>query len=251
MQPPATTPSRAESVPYQLFMLALCVLALGALGFETAANPGEETRTLLHYADTAVCGLFFIDFCLSLWKAENRLRYFMTWGWLDLISSIPSLDAARWGRIARATRIFRVVRAMRATTLLGRALIERRAQTGIFAAALTAILLLIGSSISILQVETTPQANITGAEDAIWWSLSTMTTVGYGDRFPVTTEGRVVAALLMCAGVGLFGMFSGFLASVFVAPGQDSEASEVAALRRDIAELRAMLVARGERATDG
>ena len=228
---------RTESVPYQVFMLALCVLALAALGLEAALQPGPETRTLLEYADFAVCALFFGDFVYSLWRAESRWRYFATWGWLDLLSSIPAVDALRWGRAARIARLFRVLRAMRATTLLGRALLEQRARSGVMAAALVAILLLVGSSIAILQVETVEGSNIRGAEDALWWSLTT-TTVGYGDRFPVTTEGRLVAALLMAAGVGLFGMFSGFLAAWFVAPQTADERSELADLRDEVAALR-------------
>lgn len=72
------------------------------------------------------------------------------------------------------------------------------------------------SSIAILQVEDSPNSNIKSAEDAIWWSYVTITTVGYGDKYPVTTEGRLIAAVLMTAGVGLFGTFTGFLASWFV-----------------------------------
>jgi voltage-gated potassium channel len=67
-----------------------------------------------------------------------------------------------------------------------------------------------------------------------------MTTVGYGDRFPVTPEGRIVAGMLMVSGVALFGMFSGFLAAWFVGPSQD-ESNELALLRREIAEIKGML----------
>lgn len=94
------------------------------------------------------------------------------------------------------------------------------------------------ASISILQVETAPESNIRTADDALWWALSTITTVGYGDRYPVTSEGRVVAAFLMCAGVGLFGMFSGFLASWFISPQASNDAGEVEALRKEIRSLR-------------
>jgi voltage-gated potassium channel len=79
-----------------------------------------------------------------------------------------------------------------------------------------AILMIIFSSIAILQVETDPNSNIKNAEDAIWWSFVTITTVGYGDKFPVTTEGRIIAAFLMTVGVGLFGTFTGFVASWFM-----------------------------------
>ena len=61
-----------------------------------------------------------------------------------------------------------------------------------------------------------PDANIKTAEDALWWSYVTITTVGNGDRFPVTTGGRIIGTLLMTAGVGLFGTFTAFVSSWFL-----------------------------------
>jgi voltage-gated potassium channel len=58
--------------------------------------------------------------------------------------------------------------------------------------------------------------SIKTAEDAIWWALVTVTTVGYGDKLPVTTEGRIIAAFLMVTGVSLFGTFTGFIAAWFI-----------------------------------
>jgi voltage-gated potassium channel len=238
-----------DSPAYQLFMLALCIYALAALGAEAAYPAGSEVRQLLSYTDTAVCVLFLADFCVSFYRAENRWRYFYTWGWLDLLSSIPTLDAARWGRAARIARIVRVLRGIRATRILTGLVLEKRRQSGLLAAALLALLLLTVASVSILHVETDPRSNIQTAEDAIWWALTTITTVGYGDHFPVTSEGRFVAGILMCAGVGLFGMFSGFLASWFVAPDArqaQQEQSDLEALRQEIRELRALLEARAQ-----
>lgn len=230
-----------ESIQYQLFMLALCVYVLVALAAEAIVRPDTETRQLLQYADAAICTVFLLDFALCLYRAENRWRYLYTWGWLDLASSIPTLGVARWGRAARAARIFRVLRGVRATKILGRLVLAKRAESTFLAAFLIAMLMLMGASISILQVETAAESNIRTADDALWWALSTITTVGYGDRYPVTTEGRVIAALLMCAGVGLFGMFSGFLAAWFVAPSTDRERAELNALTDEVRELKAML----------
>jgi voltage-gated potassium channel len=81
----------------------------------------------------------------------------------------------------------------------------------------TAILFVFFSAIAILQVENDPNSNIKTAEDAFWWAYVTLTTVGYGDRFLVTTEGRIIAGILMTAGVGPVGTFAGFVASWFAA----------------------------------
>ena len=109
------------------------------------------------------------------------------------------------------------------------------------AAALVSLLLLLAASISILQMETAPESNIKSAEDALWWAVTTITTVGYGDRYPTTTEGRVVGGVLMVAGVGLFGMLSGFLASWFVQPEVEHEENEIAALRLEVGRLSGLV----------
>jgi voltage-gated potassium channel len=83
--------------------------------------------------------------------------------------------------------------------------------------------MLIFGSIAILQVEQDPNSNIKTAEDSIWWAFVTITTVGYGDKYPVTTEGRIIAAFLMVAGVGLFGTFTGFIASWFMGDKQNRD----------------------------
>src|SRR5262249_30244586 len=108
-----------------------------------------------------------------------------------------------------------------------------------FAVALLSILLVLFSSIAILQFETTKDGNIRTPQDALWWAFATVTTVGYGDKFPVTTEGRMIAAVLMTAGVGLFGSFTGLVASWILTPTKkDSEQdSELARLREQVAAI--------------
>jgi voltage-gated potassium channel len=160
---------------------------------------------------------------------------------LDLLSSIPTINIARWGRAARLARLLRVLRGVRATKILGALALARRAESAFLAVALVAILLLVAASISILQVETVDGSNIKTADDALWWALTTITTVGYGDRYPVTPEGRFIAGVLMCAGVGLFGMFSGLLAAWFVAPEAKEGRGELELLKDEVRQLRALL----------
>jgi voltage-gated potassium channel len=223
---------------YHLFMLVLCVLALVGIVVQNAFRYDPEIELVLDYADFIICVAFGIDFFVSLWRAPNRRRYLVTWGWLDLLSSIPTLQVARWGRLARIARISRVLRGLRATRLIGEAVLRNRRQSTIAAAALLALVLVIFSSTAVLHFEVQQDSNIHTAEDAIWWAVTTITTVGYGDRYPVTIEGRVVAALLMVAGVGLFGTFSAALAAWFLLPEGQATNMELAALREEIATLR-------------
>jgi voltage-gated potassium channel len=235
----AIAPERGQG--YQFFMLALCIFALGALAIDRLFRFGPDVDRIIQYADFVVCMLFLGDFAYSFATAPHRWRYFLTWGWIDLLSSIPAVEALRIGRLARVMRIFRVLRGVKAARVVSTALLERRAQSAFLAASLVSLLLLVLSSAAILSFEDAPDSNIKGPEDAIWWAFVTMTTVGYGDRFPVTSEGRMVGALLMVAGVGLFGTFSGFVASWFLAPKAAENRSEIEGLRLEIASLRDVL----------
>ena len=154
------------------------------------------------------------------------------------------VDVVRWGRAARVVRVFRVLRGLRATKIAAGLVLQRRAENTILAASLVALLLIVFCSVAVLHFEVDPESNIKTAEDAIWWAFATITTVGYGDRYPVTSEGRFVAAILMTAGVGLFGTFSGFLAAWFIgseAAEESNVGAEISSLRTEIANLRKML----------
>jgi voltage-gated potassium channel len=230
-----------QSPRYQLVMLALSVFALVIIVLEGVYRADAEVEKLLDYADNAVCAAFFVDFLVSFARAPRKWRYLATWGWLDLISSVPTLDVARWGRLARIARVTRVLRALRASRMLSEILLRKRGQSVALAAALLAIFLVIGSSVAILRFEDVSGSNIRTAADAVWWAFATITTVGYGDHFPITGEGRLTAAILMTAGVGLFGVFSAALAAWFIAPGEKAIDAEITALRSEIAALRELI----------
>ena len=205
-----------------LLVILLSVYVLVVLVVDTLVKLPTETARLLTFIDDIICVFFLFEFCLRFYQAENKLK-FMQWGWIDLISSIPALPFLRAGRALRLVRLLRIMRAFRSTKHLIRYVFESRVKGTFTAVSIIAVLMILFSSVAILQVEDQPTSNIKSAEDALWWSYITITTVGYGDKYPVTTEGRLIAAVLMTVGVGLFGTFTGFLASWFVAERKKSE----------------------------
>jgi voltage-gated potassium channel len=217
------TPERQSSAPYELFILGLSFYSLAALATETFFPLSPDTRLILRYSDTVICGIFLMDFARNVIRAPNKLGY-LKWGWIDLISSIPAVDAFRVGRAARIIRILRVLRGFRSLKRLTSYLLQRRAQAAFATASLVAILLVIFSSMAILEFEAgVSSSNIKSAQDALWWAYTTLATAGYGDVYPVSTEGRILAAVLVTAGVGLFGTFTGFVATWFLAPTEATE----------------------------
>ena len=200
---------------FQLIIVVLSVYVLISLIASTFFELNSEVKTVLDYLDNTICFIFLADFFIRFFKSENKL-HFMKWGWIDLISSIPTVDFFRVGRLFRLIRLFRILRAFRSTKVLITYVFKNKTKGAFTTVIIIAILMVIFSSIAILQVEDAENSNIKTAEDAIWWSYTTITTVGYGDKFPVTTEGRIITMFLMTVGVGLFGTFTGFLASWFV-----------------------------------
>ncbi len=240
---PPTARAKEPRLPLlQILILFLSVYVLGVIFVQTVVPLSPETTLLLDRIDLAICLIFIYDFFLRLYRAPSKLG-FLKWGWIDLVSSIPMLDVFRWGRFARVIRILRILRAFRSTKHLINYLFRHRAKSTFATVALISIVLTIFSSIAMLNFESAAESNIKTPSDALWWSFATITTVGYGDKYPITLEGRLVAVVLMTAGVGLFGTFTGYVASFFVEAEQQKEASEIQQLIEEVRLLRGKIEA--------
>jgi voltage-gated potassium channel len=154
---------------------------------------------------------------------------------------VPTISALRVGRLARALRILRVLRALKATRMLVNLWAEQRAESLFFSAAVVSFSMVVLSSIAVLGFEDVPGGNIHNAQDAIWWSISTICTIAYGDFYPVTWEGRAIATMLMALGFGLIGTMSAVTVSWFLSPSQKSQQASTAELQATVAELRQMV----------
>jgi voltage-gated potassium channel len=220
----------------QLVMLVLSVYVLVALFADTVFKLPEEVSSLLQTLDTAICLAFLGNFFHDLYRAESKLA-FLKWGWIDFVSSIPLLTLFRWGRVVSVIRLIRILRGARSVKYILQILFLNKAQ-GIFGTViLVTASLLMFAAIAILNVETVPEANIKTAGDALWWAMSTITTGGNADRFPVTAAGRIIGVILMTTGVGFFGTLTAYIASVFLRA-DAPEAKPESDLARELKLLR-------------
>jgi voltage-gated potassium channel len=252
---------REHGNAYNLFILVLTLFSLAVMVL-LLLPLGPESRQLLTLYDNVICLIFLADFLYNLARSRPRREYFIDQrGWLDLLGSIPSFGFFQFSalfRLARLSRFARIARLLSGSNRreLVRDMVENRGQYATFVTILLAGMVLSISSFMVLQFESrSPDANIKTGGDAIWWGFVTITTVGYGDRFPVTTLGRLVGLLVMFAGVGIIGALASILASLLVptppaapepthagtaaTPDADRVAEELAALRAEIAALRA------------
>jgi voltage-gated potassium channel len=221
-----TTSSAGDVGAWQLVLLALSIYVLGALFAQAVWTLDPEVLRILDWADTGICLVFLADFFHHLIAAPDR-RAYLRWGWIDLVSSIPTLDMLRWGRAVRVLRILRALRAVRSVRTLVAAVIARRASGLLLSTALVSFLLVVGAAIAILNLEGGPGHRIASAGDALWWAFEMLISQGSGLYNPVTAEGRLLAVALSISGFVLLGAFvGGVSASVLGEEEQKIEAGE-------------------------
>jgi voltage-gated potassium channel len=195
----------------------------------------DDLDTVIFAMNGLLSAIFLADFAYRLLTAESKFGYFFgQFGWADLLASLPFPQV----KVLRIFRLVRVVRLLRANgvTRIVRTLLEDRAGSALLTLVMMGILVLEFGSLGILHIEQNAEgANITTASDALWYVLVTISTVGYGDRFPVTNDGRLVGTLIIVIGVGIFGTFTGYLANLFLAP-KKSKRESVADV--DVAQAR-------------
>lgn len=224
----SATPRRQLKNPaYEAFIALLSILSIINMALVYMPWLDEQSRQVVNIFQLAITFIFLADFIYRLFSADTKSHYFFRdWGWADLLACIPFL------RIFRVFRIVRVVRLMReiGPRVIIAQLLYDRAGSVLYLTIFFGLLIIQTASMTVLRAENAnPDANIQTPSDAIWWSYVTITTVGYGDRFPTTTWGRIVGVLLMTSGVALFGVFTSFLANLFLAPKKKPEEEQATA----------------------
>ncbi len=261
----AAAASRPKSNSYTIFIFVLTIISLVVMVVMLLPGLNDETVKVLSFYDNLICVIFLIDFFSNLWNAPKKSDYFIKdRGWLDLLGSIPSLglltNAGKYAgllRLARLSRLSRITRLMRGggKEALVKDVLANRSQYTAFITILLLFIILTTSSVLVLQFESSsPDGKILTGGDALWYAVVTLTTVGYGDLFPVTTLGRITGVFIMFAGVGLIGVLASLLSSVLLgspAVPEEEEAhvesaatgdgNELAAIKNELAEMRQIM----------
>src|SRR6266487_2032427 len=212
----ASTSAARKITTYDLVIGILAIFSLMILIPLYFGKLPSSDAAVFNTLEDVLCLVFLFDFFRSLRLAPKKWSYFLKGGgWLDLLGSVPISAFA----IFRVARLFRVVRLLRKVTggELRRIITRRLAQSTLLFTLVIALILIFTISWIVLQAEQiAPGANIKTYHQAVWWAFVTITTVGYGDYYPVTNVGQWMAIILMFFGLGIIGVLSSYLASTFI-----------------------------------
>jgi voltage-gated potassium channel len=209
--------------------LAIVFVALAFVPELGATEIGPQ----LEAADLVLTAIFAAEFATRFAASYHR-RAYLRGHWIDLIALIP---LARGLRILRLLRLLRLVRAF-AGLYRGLASMQRLAEhRGLLRILFAWLAVMAGCSLALYAAENNINDAVNSPWDAFWWGISTMTTVGYGDVYPTTGEGRVAASVLMLLGIGLFSIVTASITSFFVYTDRGGSRSAADRLR-DLVALR-------------
>lgn len=199
---------------YELIMVLLAIVVAINLYMNFFVDLSTNQALLVDRVDMILLWIFIVDYTVRLIKAENRIRFVKS-NWIDLVAIMPFDMAFRVFRLARLVRIVKVFRLIRAGVMLRRffSVPLKILHTNNLGRVLSVtIVLIILGAMGIYAVE----EKVNSFGDALWWSIVTTTTVGYGDISPASTGGRIIAVLLMIIGIGTIGMLTGSIATYFL-----------------------------------
>lgn len=201
-----------------LSVVNLCISWIATLHFFIPQLPEIDADALqvIAIVNFFLTIIFLGDFLYRLFSTNSKRYYFFhDWGWADLLASIPALRIFRLFRIYKAYRLLNKYGARNVFDKL----MKNRADSMFYIVIFCVMVVIETGAFFVLNFERyAADANILTASDALWWTCVTITTVGYGDHFPVTNAGRLVGIAVMAMGVGLIGTLAGFIANKLLAP---------------------------------
>lgn len=223
---------------YNLFMAALAMISIIFITLDYAHQININSIPFLAI-DNLIFVIFTIDYLVRLVRAENKKAFFKS-NIFDLLSIIPVTQVSAIFRITRIGRLLRLLRILRIARLVG---LAGRLESFL---KMNGLLYYLYTSLAVVLITAAlySVSEKVSFSTAIWWSIVTSTTVGYGDISPTTLLGRIAAVIDMLVGIGLIGMLTSSITEYFAKP-TDNELSELKAqnerLAKKLTEIEALL----------
>ena len=205
---------------FDLTVQSLIAISLISFSFETLPNLSKTSSQVLNIIEVVTVILFSIEYICRIWVADNKLKFiFSFYGIVDLLAILPFYIASgidlRSIRIVRLFRLFRIFKAFRynqAILRLKQAVLDVKEELVLFL--VVAGLLLYVSAVGIYYCEHQAQPEqFKSIFHSLWWSVVTLTTIGYGDMYPITVAGKIFASIVSLIGIGVIAVPTGLLAS--------------------------------------
>lgn len=209
----------------------LIVVSIITFSIETLPDLSPRTRVILAGIEVATVAIFTVEYVLRLWVADRPLRFlFSFYGLIDLAAIAPfylgrivDLRAIRIARLMRLFRIFKLARYSKGLDRIRNAFFKVREALVVHLAATTFVVYFASVGIYYFERDAQPEA-FASVFHSMWWAIATLTTVGYGDVYPVTVGGRIFTGLMLLIGLGMISVPSALLAAAMVE--QDAEDEE-------------------------
>lgn len=204
---------------FNLLIQILIIISIFAFSLETLPDLDDGQRHALHILELIIVAIFIVEYLLRLYAAPKRLSYvFSFYGIIDLVSILPSILTStldlRGLRIFRLLRLIRILKLVRYNVALRRflrAFLVAREEIILFGVVALMLLYVGAVGIYYFEHEAQPQA-FKSIFHSLWWAVATLTTVGYGDVYPITLGGRVFTFLLLMVGLGVVSVPAGVFA---------------------------------------
>jgi voltage-gated potassium channel len=216
-------------------MLVFTILWLPVLIIPLSTAVHGAVATSFATVDYTVWALFSLEYMIKLWLAPDRGRFFKTHLLDLLIVAVPFFRPLRMGRLIRLLRLTRVGVVVAESLRRGRSILTHNGFHFVVLAA--GVLVFVCAGLVTFAERNAHGANIHDFGQGLWWAIVTVTTVGYGDRYPVSAFGEGVAVLLMLTGIGLIGTLTATVASYFVQEKTDATDERLARIEALLAQL--------------
>ena len=225
------TSTLVTRVTYTIFIVVVIVSSLiGTTIFYVAPLP-PHAREVWYIVNFATSTVLLFDFGVRLFHASDKRQYFFPLGLCDLVGSLPGVPILRVFRIPSLVLSIRELRNTTSREILDTAR-NRLAESTLLSGIIIAFLVVtIGATAMVLVEAPAPDSNIKNGGDALWFAIVTISTVGYGDLYPVTVGGRLIGTMMIVVGVGIFSVLTGYISTQFLARRRHSNMTQVDLLR--------------------